>query len=142
MRPRRRGVVRADDAVSRVFPLVARIHPHAVFAPTEFPVLVDHDFVISPFLSAQIPHLHALQPLPRALLHRHILPFPLVQPEEEILIRWRLFPRLVVFPQIAAVPVLHVYHLEEIRDIHLLRTLDPVLLLREAFLAEGIAVRG
>lgn len=98
MCPWRRGIVRLDDATLRIFPLVACIHSHAVLPPTQFPVLIDNDLVEPPLLPPQIPHLHTLQPLPRTLLHRHILPLPLIQPVKEVFIRRRLFPRLVVFP--------------------------------------------
>ena len=37
--------------------------------------------------------------------------------------------------------MLHIYHFKEIGEIHLLRTFDPVLLLREAFLATGVVLR-
>lgn len=47
----------------------------------------------------------------------------------------------MIFPQVAAVSMLHIYHLKEIREIHLLRAFDPVLLLREAFLAKRFAAR-
>lgn len=141
MGPGRRRIIEPDDAVYRVFPFVRSVHPHAVLSPAEFPVLVDDDLVEPSLLPCQISHLHALQPLPRALLHRHVFPFPFIQPVEEILVRRRLFPRLVVFPQVAAVSMLHIHHLKEIREIHLLGAFDPVLLFRKAFLAPGFAVR-
>lgn len=103
----RRRIVHPHDALDGVSPFFGRVDPHAVPLPAKLSFPVHLDGVIDPFFSTQISDLHAIELLAGAVLEADILPFTIIQPVEEIVVRRPLLPFGMVLPQMGAVAMVY-----------------------------------
>ena len=98
VRPRRHRIVNPHDPLDRIPPLITRIDSDPIFPPAQFPLAINNNLIKPPLLSSQVPNLHMLQPLPRALFNFHILSLTLIKPVKEVLLRRSALPLGMIFP--------------------------------------------